>query len=114
MKLITLGVAHKTTPVELREQLAVERDELAAMLHYAVQHPNVTKCVVLSTCNRVELYAAVVDQRPVCFLKAVLTRSDFARRADLEGRWIDLNQPASIRHLFQVTAGLDAMVVGEQ
>jgi glutamyl-tRNA reductase len=113
MKIIALGVTHKTAPVELREQLAIGPDELAAHLHYACQHPHVAECAALSTCNRVELYAAVVEPPPVCFLKSVVTRSDFARRAELEGRWLELEQPESIRHLFEVASGLDAMVVGE-
>ena len=83
MKIVVLGVTHKTAPVELREPLAIGRDELRESLRLACRHPNVAECVALSTCNRVELYAAVAPPVPLCFLKSVVTKSDFAQRAEL-------------------------------
>ena len=120
MKIVTLGVTHKTAPVALREQLAIAPDELGASLRFVRSHPNVAECAALSTCNRVEFYAVVTApasapaSTPVCFLKSVLSRSDLARRGELEGRWLELEGAESVRHLFEVAAGLDAMVVGEQ
>jgi glutamyl-tRNA reductase len=114
MKIITLGVTHKTAPVEVLEQLAIGRDALNGTLRLIAQHPNVLECAALSTCNRVEVYAAVTPPAPVCFLRGSLSGFDLARRADLEGRWIEFEPPESIRHLFEVASGLDAMVVGEQ
>ena len=114
MKIITLGVTHKTAPLEVREQLAIGGPELGECLRLLCRHPDVAECVALSTCNRVELYAGVGTDVPVCFLKSVVAKFDFARRAELEGRWLELEQPESIRHLFEVVSGLDAMVVGEQ
>ncbi len=114
MKIITLGVTHKTAPIEVREQLAIGRGELGENLRFVCRHPNVAECVALSTCNRVEFYAAVASPSPLCFLKSVVAKSDFARRAELEGHWLELEQSESVRHLFEVVSGLDAMVVGEQ
>jgi len=114
MKIIALGVTHKTAPVEVLEQLAIGRAALGEALRLLQRHPNVAECAALSTCNRVELYAAVTAPAPLCFLKGSLSRFDLARRAELEGRWVELEQPESVRHLFEVVSGLDAMVVGEQ
>jgi len=110
MKIITLGVTHKTAPVEVREQLAIHRQDQGESLGALCRHPNVSECVALSTCNRVELYAAVAPPAPLDFLKAAVAGPDAA----VEGRWVALEQPESVRHLFEVVSGLDAMVVGEQ
>jgi len=114
MKIITVGVTHKTAPVQVREQLGIGDSELAERLRLLCSHADVAECVVLTTCNRVEVYAAVAAVSPRCFLKSVLTRFDLARRAALDGHWVELEQADSVRHLFEVAAGLDAMVVGEQ
>jgi len=114
MKIITLGVTHKTAPIELREQLAVSRRDPDESLDALCHHPNVSECVVLSTCNRVELYAAVMPPAPLSFLKTGMAGPDAAGRPEMEACWMALEQPESVRHLFEVVSGLDAMVVGEQ
>src|SRR5207237_8920175 len=56
MKLFAAGVSHKTAPVEIREQLAVQRNELVDLAHYLKWFGHLDEIVLLSTCNRVEIY----------------------------------------------------------
>jgi len=53
MKIVALGVTHKTAPLEVREQLAIGGPELGECLRLLHSHPDVAECVALSTCNRV-------------------------------------------------------------
>ena len=57
--LILVGVNHKTTPVEIREKLAFSQVKLEASLEQLVSSPEITENIILSTCNRVEIYARV-------------------------------------------------------
>jgi len=114
MKVIALGVTHKTAPVEVREQLAIGRDALGARLRRACEHARVAECVALSTCNRVELYAVVTAPAPIDFLKSIVGGADRVGGAGAGVHWLELEEPESVGHLFEVVSGLDAMVLGEQ
>ena len=57
--LVLVGVNHKSTPVEIREKLAFNQVKLEASLEHLVGYPEITENIILSTCNRVEIYARV-------------------------------------------------------
>ena len=59
MTLTLIGVNHKTAPIALREKIAIGRDELAEATRALAAMPGVTECMIVSTCNRVELLAVV-------------------------------------------------------
>ncbi len=59
MTLTVLGVNHKTAPIELRERIAIGRDELPEVTRALASVPGVAECMIVSTCNRVELIATV-------------------------------------------------------
>ena len=112
--LLSLGVSHKTAPVALRERLALPEGRAAAVLADLRAHPEVEEAVAISTCNRTELYLAVGD--PVEAESAalgVLARQAGIRPTELVGSLYSAREGDAVRHLFEVTSGLDSMIVGE-
>ena len=113
-RVLTVGMNHRTAPVSLRERLAVDASACAQVLHRLCQLPAVAEAVILSTCNRVEIYVAARHageaRRQLLHFMA-----DWAGipAADLEPHLYWHEDGAAARHLFRVAAGLDSMVVGE-
>jgi len=110
MKFFAAGLSHKTAPVELREQLAVDQAELADRARKLKSRGELDEIVLLSTCNRVELYGTT--QRSSSDIKSLF------QFLSSEGRelnpYIYLHEDVdAARHLFRMTAGLDSMVLGE-
>jgi glutamyl-tRNA reductase len=114
--LVCAGINHLTAPVALRERFALGLDGQRRLLHSPAAHDarrraGLSECVVLSTCNRTEVYAAPQpDIPPVLDLLASI--------ADLPASEIHPHVyahagPAAVRHLCRVAAGLDSMVLGE-
>lgn len=109
-----LGQNHKTAPVALREKLAVTDEKRAALVSLLRADRSVQESVVLSTCNRMELYA--VSQDPTCQQERL-----GAMLAEVHGlplrHWGDTfyfrRDDGAVRHLFRVASGLDSMVLGE-
>jgi glutamyl-tRNA reductase len=112
--LLLIGVSHKTAPVAVRERLAVEPDATAAALAELAALSPVREAVMISTCNRVELYAAVDDaDRAAADLAGVLARRAGVAVADLAEHLYQHRDSAAVRHLFRVASSLDSLVVGE-
>ena len=113
-ELIALGASHKTAGVAVRERIALTEAAAERLMRDLVGEATISEAVVLSTCNRTELYLVVGD--PVEAESAVL--SGLARRAGMrptelvEGIYSLKNCDAA-RHLYRVTSGLESMVVGE-
>jgi glutamyl-tRNA reductase len=113
-ELLALGISHKTAPVALRERLAFTERETAEFAVEAAATAEVREAVVISTCNRTEIYLVVGD--PVTAESDVLGL--LAGRARIrptelaEAIYSPRNCDAA-RHLYRVTAGLESMIVGE-
>src|SRR5947199_2979548 len=113
-ELLALGISHKTAPVALRERLAFSERDAGEFARQATATPEVREAVVISTCNRTEVYLVVGD--PVRAEAEVL--GQLAQRAGIrptelaEAIYSPRNCDAA-RQLYRVTAGLDAMIVGE-
>jgi glutamyl-tRNA reductase len=114
MRILLLGVSHHTAPIDLRERLAFPAERIAPALGLIAQQPGVGESVLLSTCNRTEMYVTCED--------APSSRDRLARflcdyhRLDAQGIEPHLytqNETDAVRHLFRVAAGLDSLVVGE-
>ena len=114
MRLFVAGLSHKNASVELREQLAVEEDKLRELLHDLQASEVLREVMVLSTCNRVEVYGvadAPGEARTLVF------------RSLCRHRGLDLGlvepvlythlEADAVRHAFRVAASLDSMMVGE-
>ena len=114
MSLLVVGMSHRTAPVSLLERAAVGTDELPEVLDALLRTDHVSEVLVLSTCNRVEVYAEV--DRFHGGLQDISTV--LATRAGLDvpalGEHLYVHyEDAAVLHLFSVAAGLDSMVVGE-
>jgi len=113
-ELIALGASHKTAGVAVRERIAMTETGAERFMRELVEEPTISEAVVLSTCNRTELYLVVGD--PVEAESIVL--SQLARRAAVrptelvEGIYSLRNCDAA-RQLYRVTSGLESMIVGE-
>ncbi|PWC23579.1 MULTISPECIES: glutamyl-tRNA reductase [Brenneria] len=114
MTLLALGINHKTAPVSLRERVVFSPDTLGQALNSLLQQPLVQGGVLLSTCNRTELYLSVEEQENqreqlidwLCEYHR-LNRDDFSDSL----YWHEDN--AAVSHLMRVASGLDSLVLGE-
>ena len=114
MSIVVIGVNHRTGPLSLLERLAIRPDEQGKAIAGLVSRHNIREAVVLSTCNRTEIYA--VAER---FHGAYSDIRDFL--CDLGGLDADelhshlysQHDDAAVTHLFEVAAGLDSAVLGE-
>jgi len=105
-----LGINHKTAPVALREKVAFTEDRLVAALRELAQERGVTEVVILSTCNRTEVYWA--GSASGSDLSDWLERHH-APSLDLAASVYVHQEQRAIEHAFSVAAGLDSMVLGE-
>jgi glutamyl-tRNA reductase len=113
-ELLALGISHKTAPVELRERVALPEGRAASVLRELVSTEDIHEAVALSTCNRTELYLAVGDDvEAETTALGILARQADIRPTELVSHLYSIRNRDAARHLFRVTAGLDAMVVGE-
>jgi len=103
---VAVGLSHKQAPIALREQVAVDADEVPARLARLKAVPGVSEAMLLSTCNRVEVFALAERAEAAADLAAELGP---AAAPHLVARVED----EALRHLFRVAASLDSMVVGE-
>jgi glutamyl-tRNA reductase len=114
MSLLVVGLNHRTVPVELLERLSVAPEDLPKALHALMRREHLAEAVLLSTCNRTEVYA-----HATLFHPAMQDVRDFL--ADTSGvdpdEFADLlyayHDDAAVSHLFAVAAGLDSMIIGE-
>jgi len=112
--LLALGVSHKTADLALRERLALPEGRAAGFLNELLGHPEIREAVALSTCNRTELYMVVGDAvEAESVALAALARQAGTPPTELFGRLYSLRDVDAVRHLFEVAAGLDSMIVGE-
>jgi glutamyl-tRNA reductase len=112
--LLALGVSHKTAPLELRERLALPEGRAAGVLRELRAHDAVQEAVSISTCNRTELYFVTSDAVGAeNEALGVLSRQADIRPTELLGHVYSLRDGEAVRHLFEVAAGLDSMIVGE-
>ena len=113
-ELLALGISHKTAPVALRERLAFAESDAVRLAERMIATAEVREAVVLSTCNRTELYLVVGD--PVRAETDALAM--LARHADIDPTELarEIYTPRNCdaaRQLYRVTAGLESMIVGE-
>jgi len=111
MTLALIGINHKTAPLAVRERVAIGRDELGDVTRALASVPGVQECMIVSTCNRVELVAAL--DSPETEISAFLHRHFGIDEADLRPHLYQHYNADAVRHLFRVAASLDSMVVGE-
>lgn len=112
--IVVLGLSHHTAPVALRERFAFGEARVPTALQTMRETGLAHEAVVLSTCNRVELYAATTQDPRVALAELrqfLVTCHDY--HDPLTDELYALTEPQSIEHLFRVACGLDSMVLGE-
>lgn len=114
MHTIVVGLNYQTAPVEIRERLSFSEADLAAAMRALQQKKSILENVIVSTCNRTEVYA-VVDQLHTgrYYIKAFLAEWFQLDQADFTPYLFIYEQEGAVEHLFKVVCGLNSMVVGE-
>ncbi len=114
MFVISIGVNHKTAPVEIREKLSFSDNALPDALARLLDHPLILGCVIISTCNRTEIYAHVSDvENGIETIRIFLQHKSGVEPAMIKKYTYAFAQHKTARQLFRVAAGLDSMLLGE-
>jgi glutamyl-tRNA reductase len=112
MHIVVVGVDHTTAPIALRERLACSAHQISQVLTAARQICQ--ECIILSTCNRIELYAICCDvQEGRVDLLNILSETRQVAVNELEAHCFDFADESAVSHLFGVTSGLYSLVPGE-
>ena len=118
-EMFVVGLSWQTAPVAVREKLAFRDEEVAEQLSELLACPDVDEAVILSTCNRVEIYgatsagAAISAAAAAAEARSFLARSRGVPAEGLAEHLFERLDVEAVRHLFRVAAALDSMVVGE-
>ncbi len=114
MSVLMVGMSHKSAPIEVLERAALDTDSAVKLSHQVLDTPAVTESVVVSTCNRVEIYVeadrfhgSVEEVSRLLAEHAGLGRDELVQHVYVH------YDDAAVAHLFGVTSGLDSMILGE-
>jgi glutamyl-tRNA reductase len=114
MTLLVVGMSHRTADVSILEKIVVVNDDLPKLLQELSDADSISEALILSTCNRIEIYASVERFHPaVAEISTVLGRHAGVSVTDLVDHFYVHFAEAAVEHLFAVASGLDSMVVGE-
>jgi glutamyl-tRNA reductase len=114
MKTVVIGLNHKTADVDLREKLAFNGPKLEDGIRQIRELPEIKETVIISTCNRVEIYLTVRDVgKAFEAIKDFFVRFFDIRRESLDNALYLYDDMQAVRHIFRVSSSLDSMVVGE-
>ena len=112
--MIVVGLNHRTVPLDVLERMTVTGDRLPKALHDLVSRDDISEAVILSTCNRTEVY--VVAERfhqAVGDVRKVLSRLAELPPEDFSDHLYTFHDAGAVAHLFSVVSGLDSAVLGE-
>lgn len=114
MHIIVAGLSHKTAPVEIREKVTFPEQILSDALHMLTGYPSINEAVILSTCNRMEIYVVATDPgKGKDDLCQFICDYHSLERDKLEKYLYFREGTNAILHLFRVSSSLDSMVIGE-
>ena len=113
MHILTLGLNHRTAPVEIREKLAFPEGDQPSALGRLVHEYGLHEAAILSTCNRSELYLAADGDRGLDEARRFLAENQGIDLQTLDSHFYQLSDSEAAIHLFRVASGVDSLVVGE-
>ncbi|MGH3388074.1 MAG: glutamyl-tRNA reductase [Actinomadura sp.] len=114
MSVLVVGLSHRSAPVAMLERAAVTGDDLVKLLHDVHASAHVAEAMIVSTCNRVEVYTAVDKfHSAVSAVSELLSRFAGVPLDDLSRHLYVHYEDRAIQHAFAVACGLESMVVGE-
>jgi glutamyl-tRNA reductase len=111
--IVLVGISHRTSPLPVRESLAFAKDRLTDALRRMKEEGGVAEAMILSTCNRVELYGRSEEEESGGRLEEFLCAFHGRRREEIAPYLYRLTGSAAVRHAFRVAASLESMVIGE-
>ncbi|MEI7816293.1 MAG: glutamyl-tRNA reductase [Desulfuromonadales bacterium] len=114
MNIIVVGLSHKTATVQIREKVAFSPNQIEKPLGELIKLEGIIEGVIVSTCNRVEIYATTRDiAGGIARIKRFMAEYHHLAFEDIESHLYCYHAEAAIRHVFRVASSLDSMVVGE-
>ncbi len=114
MGIIVIGLSHKTAPIEVREKLNFPESTLPSALGKLMSYEGVRESMIVSTCNRVEIYASAPDSaKGIDRIKQFISDYHGLSRESLEQSLYVYPDAQGVRHTFRVASSLDSMVLGE-
>jgi glutamyl-tRNA reductase len=114
MPVVVVGLNHKTAPIALLERTWISEDSLSKALHQLGTYEHVSEGIVLSTCNRTEVYATVSKfHGGAQNLRNFIAEFCHVAPEELADRLYTYHDEGAVRHLFRVAAGIDSLIVGE-
>ncbi len=114
MHIVVVGLSHRTAPVEVREKLSIPDDVISESLTSLKNDFEILEVSILSTCNRLEIYALVKDiNSGLSSIKEFLSKYSNINLDELNPHLFDFRQEEAVLHLMKVSAGLDSLVLGE-
>ena len=114
MHIVVVGLSHRTAPVEVREKLSIPDQSITESLKALKAFSEVLEVSILSTCNRLEIYALVKDKNTgISSIKEFISEYSGIIFEDLNPHLFSFRQEEAVLHLMKVSAGLDSLVLGE-
>jgi len=114
VSLVVVGLNHRTVPLSLLERVTVDDARLPKALHDVMSNEHVSEAVVLSTCNRTEVYVVAEKFHPaVGDLRNFFAELSFSAPEEIADHLYIHDADAAVDHLFRVASGIDSAVVGE-
>ncbi len=115
MKILTVGINHKTSPIEIREKFYLTVTEKECLISEFKSDASVMSAIILSTCNRCEIYATVVDEcQPLEIINKIFRIKHQPIEVSLQGMFYVLEQDKAVEHFLNVACGLDSLILGEK
>ena len=109
-----IGLSYKTAPLEVREKVALDQEQCAALTKLLSEYGEVSEALVLSTCNRTEVYYSSTKEQTELILKLLkVTKGIDAAENISKYFWSIESHAESVKHLYDVAIGLEAQVVGD-
>ncbi|SJZ66786.1 glutamyl-tRNA reductase [Selenihalanaerobacter shriftii] len=114
MTIVTMGLNHKTAPVEIREQISFTSKEKDAALERIDEDDEIEEGIILATCNRTEVYVVSLKKEVgIKFILNLLSEFSSLSKEELEEYMYYYFDLGAVTHLYRVASGLDSMVLGE-
>lgn len=114
MNIAVVGLSHKTAPVEVREKLSIPEAKIEEAIAHLCSYPHIQEVAILSTCNRLEIYAVVTEtEQGVVEISQFLSEKGHIPLYHLRKHLFILLHQDAVRHLMRVSAGLESLVLGE-
>ena len=115
MKILTVGINHKTSTIASREKFFLSTTERELLLSIFKNDPSVVSALILSTCNRCEIYAHVDDDyQAQDLLRQLFVMKHQPQTDDLQKLFYMMEGPMAVEHLLRVACGLDSLILGEK